>query len=183
MIETRLAAVSIDAGRLIGYASVYGPLSEDLGGFRERVAPTAFERSLESGSDVRALVNHDSTLVLGRRQSGTLLLQSDQRGLLVTIRPPETQYASDLLRLIERGDVSQMSFGFHVRRDSWEQAGHGRTRVLEDVDLVEVSVVTIPAYPDTSVAIRSRDRWSRHLERVARVRALVAGGFRYAGSR
>lgn len=179
-IERRASGqVSTDSGRMVGYASVYGPLSEDLGGFRERIAPTAFTRSLESQADVRALVNHDSTLVLGRRSAGTLRLTSDSTGLRVEIDPPNTTYAGDLRELISRGDVSQMSFGFFVRQDEWTTENDTRVRIVRDLDLVEVSVVTIPAYPDTTIALRSRDRWEqelalqRHLrERMIRVTTL-----------
>ena len=156
-----LSTVSSDAGRLMGYASVYGPLSEDLGGFRERISPAAFTRTLEDKSaDVRALINHDSSLVLGRRSAGTLKLNTDKNGLGVEIYPPDTSYAKDLLALIERGDVNQMSFGFIVRADEWTIEETVRVRTVTDVELIEVSVVTIPAYPDTTVAIRSRDQWS-----------------------
>lgn len=156
-----LSTVSSDFGRLIGYASVYGPLSEDLGGFRERISPQAFTRTLEDKSaDVRALVNHDSSLVLGRRSAGTLKLNTDKNGLGVEIYPPNTSYAKDLHLLIERGDVNQMSFGFIVRADEWTIEETVRVRTVTDVELIEVSVVTIPAYPDTTVAIRSRDQWS-----------------------
>lgn len=161
-IERRgIGTLSSDAGRLMGYASVYGPLSEDLGGFRERIAPQAFTRTLEdSKADVRALVNHDSSLVLGRRSAGTLKLSTDKNGLGVEIYPPDTSYAKDLRMLIERGDVNQMSFGFIVRADEWTIEETVRVRTVTDVELIEVSVVTIPAYPDTTVAIRSRDQWS-----------------------
>lgn len=156
-----LSTVSSDAGRLTGYASVYGPLSEDLGGFRERIHPDAFARTLDDASaDVRALVNHDSSLVLGRRSAGTLRLGTDRTGLSVEITPPDTTYARDLRALIERGDVNQMSFGFIVRSDEWTIEEKTRVRTVMDVELIEVSVVTIPAYPDTTVAIRSRDMWS-----------------------
>lgn len=156
-----LSTVASDAGRLTGYASVYNSLSEDLGGFRERISPAAFTRTLDDTSaDVRALVNHDSSLVLGRRSAGTLRLSTDKNGLGVEIYPPDTSYARDLRMLIERGDVNQMSFGFIVRADEWTIEETVRVRTVTDVELIEVSVVTIPAYPDTTVAIRSRDQWS-----------------------
>lgn len=181
IIERRASgSLSSTAGKLVGYASVYGPLSEDLGGFRERIAAGAFKRTLDSRSDVRALVNHDSTLVLGRRSAGTLSLTSDSTGLRVEIDPPNTSYANDLKELIGRGDVSQMSFGFFVNRDEWIIENEARVRIVHDVDLIEVSVVTIPAYPDTTIALRSRDRWEREQEllrhlRERRIRVIELG--------
>lgn len=165
-----------DARKLVGYAAVYAPeLSEDLGGFREQIAPTAFTRDLERGADVRALINHDSNFVLGRTTNGTLRLSSDARGLRVEIEPPDTSYGRDLKTLVERGDVSQMSFAFLVRDggDSWSRAEDGtRLRTLTDCELIEVSVVTIPAYPTTQIALRSRDLWSARQCRSQRERVL-----------
>lgn len=150
--------VQADAGRVIGYAAVFGPLSEDLGGFRERVDSRAFDQSLSSGKDIRALVDHDSAKVLGRSSNQTLRLSTDGHGLRVEIDLPSTTYAADIRALLERGDVSQMSFGFllHAGGDKWERSADGsRLRTLLSVDLVEVSLVSIPAYPDTSAAVRS----------------------------
>lgn len=151
--------IKAEAGRIIGLAAVYGPFSEDLGGFRERVHPDAFRKSLEDGRDIRALVDHDTAKVLGRRSADTLRLSSDDQGLRVEILLPDTSYARDLAVLMERGDVSQMSFAFTLgpKGDRWDGRGDDglRIRTLMDVDLVEVSVVTIPAYPDTSAALRS----------------------------
>lgn len=150
--------VQADAGRVIGYAAVFGPLSEDLGGFRERVDRQAFNRSLQSGKDIRALVDHDSAKVLGRSSNQTLRLAADDHGLRVEIDLPNTTYAADIRALLERGDVSQMSFGFLLSAggDKWERSADGsRLRTLLDVDLIEVSLVSIPAYPDTSAAVRS----------------------------
>lgn len=164
MMEKRAGATDLanQGNRLVGYAAVYGPLSEDLGGFRERVAPGAFRRDLESDRDIRALLDHDTAKVLGRRANGTLTLESDERGLRVDIRPPEgVTYSEDLKKLVARGDINQMSFGFMVRKDGdeWERMEDGtRLRILNDLELVEVSVVTIPAYPDTSVALRALHR-------------------------
>jgi HK97 family phage prohead protease len=154
--------MGLDSGKLVGYASVFGPLSEDLGGFRERIAPGAFNRTLQNkSSDVRALVNHDSTMVLGRRQNDTLQLSVDSTGLKVTINPPSTSYAADLMELVKRGDVSQMSFGFIVTPggESWGVEDGVKIRTVSDLELLEVSVVSIPAYPDTTVAVRGLGLW------------------------
>jgi len=136
-----------------GYAAVFNELSVDLGGFRERIAPGAFARSVGDG-DVRALWDHDSKFVLGRTRAGTLALAEDERGLAVEIRPPDAGWTGDLLTSMRRGDVDQMSFGFFVRRDKWLTEDGLTVRVLEDVDLFDVSVVTYPAYPQTSAEAR-----------------------------
>ena len=160
--ERRVAPVSAVGNRLVGYAAKYGMPSEDLGGFRERIAPGAFDQSISESTDIRALLGHDSTLVLGRRSAGTLRLLSDEIGLRVEIDLPDTTYANDLKTLVMRGDVSQMSFGFLVRPggDTWpgEMDNGLPLRMLTAVDLREVSVVAMPAYPDTSVALRSMPR-------------------------
>lgn len=157
-IEKRVSCelrLSSDSKKIIGYAAVYNRASEDLGGFIEYVRPGAFDRSLKSNPDVRALIDHDPSLILGRTLSGTLILESDTTGLKVTIDPPPTTYASDLLTVMQRGDVSQMSFAFTSAVDDWKLVDGQRTRDLIDLDLVDVSVVTYPAYPDTSVAVRA----------------------------
>jgi HK97 family phage prohead protease len=157
-IEKRVSCelrLSSDSKKIIGYAAVYNRASEDLGGFIEYVRPGAFDRSLKSNPDVRALIDHDPSLILGRTLSGTLILESDTTGLKVTIDPPPTSYASDLLTVMQRGDVSQMSFAFTSAVDDWKLVDGQRTRDLIDLDLVDVSVVTYPAYPDTSVAVRA----------------------------
>ena len=139
-----------------GYAAVFGQLSVDLGGFRERIAPGAFERSL-ADNDIRALWDHNSQYVLGRNRANTLELTEDEHGLAVRMRPPATTWAGDLLASMGRGDVNQMSFGFFVRQDEWiEDPDVGLVRVLRDVDLFDVSVVTYPAYPMTSAEARAR---------------------------
>jgi len=136
-----------------GYAARFDSLSDDLGGFRERVVRGAFARSIAE-DDIRVLWNHDSRIVLGRNRAGTLRLAEDQRGLLVTVKPPD--WADEHLETIRRGDVSGMSFGFRVVRDHWERDADGEVRVLEEVQLFEVSFATFPAYADTAVALRSR---------------------------
>lgn len=138
-----------------GYAAVFGQLSMDLGGWRERIAPGAFERSILD-NDVRALWDHNSMYVLGRNRAGTLSLAEDERGLAVEARPPVTTWAADLLASMKRGDVNQMSFGFYVKRDEWLDEDGILVRVLREVDLFDVSVVTYPAYPQTSAEARKR---------------------------
>lgn len=138
---------------IAGYAAVFGQLSVDLGGFRERVAPGAFGRSLED-NDVRALWDHNSQYVLGRNRAGTLTLEEDERGLAIEVETPGTTWAGDLLTSMRRGDVNGMSFGFIVRDEAWAEEDGILVRELRDVDLFDVSVVTYPAYPQTSAEAR-----------------------------
>ncbi|MBB4267599.1 HK97 family phage prohead protease [Roseospira visakhapatnamensis] len=150
-----------DAPRIVGHAALFDRLSEDLGGFRERIRPGAFADSLER-EDVRALFNHDPNVILGRNRAGTLRLGEDAEGLAIEIDPPDTQAARDLMVSIARGDVSQMSFGFIVRPggQSWEKDAEGRVlRTLTAVRLLDVSPVVFPAYPDTAVAVRAMTAW------------------------
>lgn len=142
-----------EPAKIVGYAAVYNTLSENLGGFREKIRAGAFSKTIEQG-DVRALFNHDSNLVLGRTKSGTLKLSEDETGLKIEIDPPDTQYAKDLMTSIQRGDVDQMSFGFTTIKDEWDQSTEPVTRTLVEVDLFDVSPVTFPAYPQTSVDVR-----------------------------
>ena len=147
-----------------GHAAVFEKLSEDLGGFREKIAPGAFANSL--AGDVRALFNHDANLVLGRTTAGTLRLSEDKKGLAVEIDPPDTETARHIMESMRRGDVTQMSFGFRTIKDQWERGAAGKpdTRTLLDVELFDVSPVTFPAYPQTDVAVRSLSEWRASLE-------------------
>lgn len=153
-VEVRGDSAAGDSPVIEGYAAVFNELSLDLGGFRERIAPGAFARSLGDGADVRALWDHDPKYVLGRNRAGTLALGEDERGLSVAIRPPGTGWAMDLVESMRRGDVDQMSFGFYVREDEWRDEDGVLVRVLRDVDLFDVSVVTFPAYVQTSAEAR-----------------------------
>jgi HK97 family phage prohead protease len=143
-----------------GYAAVFNQVSEDLGFFRETIMSGAFTDCLAAKPDVRALFNHNADLVLGRTKARTLSLEEDSKGLHFDCTPPDTQAARDLLTSIERGDVDQCSFGFYVRKQKWsEETGEdGETQLVRElhaIDLFDVSVVTFPAYPQTSVDLRS----------------------------
>lgn len=145
------------AGKFSGYAAVFGPLSNDLGGFVERIDPAAFDASLKGGKrDIRALFDHSTDKLLGRQSNGTLALSVDERGLRVEIDPPDgVSYVNDIRKLIARGDINQMSFGFYTEEDSWDFRTDGPAiRTLKKVELVEVSIVSIPAYNDTSIGLR-----------------------------
>jgi len=177
-----------DGKKLIrGHAAVFNS-ETDLGWFRERIAPGAFSESIGK-DDVRALFNHDENFILGRNKAGTLTMREDEQGLYVEIDPPDTQVARDLVTSIERGDISQMSFGFQTIKDSWETEENAAKdlRTLEKVKLWDVSPVTFPAYQETDVAVRSHDCWSQSQARPLKYKpfktallrrrlALIAGG-------
>ena len=148
-----------------GYAAVFNQESEDLGGFTEFIERGAFKEALKT-SDTRALFNHDSNYVLGRESAGTLTLKEDQEGLHMEITPPDTQFARDLMVSIERGDINQQSFGFTVETDEWTEKDKKVTRTIKKIArLYDVSPVTYPAYPDTTVAVRSLDKYKKTLDR------------------
>jgi HK97 family phage prohead protease len=136
-------AEASDNGRKIrGYGVVFNALSVDLGGFREIIAPEAIDRTLNEGLDVRALVDHDSSKVIGRTRSGTLRLRKDSRGLHIEVEPDEEiSYARDIMRAVARGDVSGMSFGFRVVDDSWNYDDKVPVRTVTDMRVSEVSIV------------------------------------------
>jgi HK97 family phage prohead protease len=144
---------------LHGYAAVYGVESHDLGGFRERIAPGAFSTVLDG--DVRALLNHDPSQVLGRSKSGTLRLFDEQRGLRFEVDLPDSPLGENVREAVRRGDIDGASFRFVVDRDSWD----GDLRTVESVrELKDVTVATFGAYPAASVELRTRDGAQRQEE-------------------
>jgi HK97 family phage prohead protease len=138
--------------RLSGYAAVFNDPSVPLP-FSERIAPGAFRKTLSETPDVRLLINHEG-LPLARTKNETLTLSEDEVGLRFDAELPDTSEARDLYTLIQRGDVDQMSFAFRVIRQKWNSDRTERT--LTEVSLADgdVSVVTYPAYPTTTVEAR-----------------------------
>ena len=144
-----------ESRKVTGYFAKFNSLSEDLGNFREKIAPGAFKRTLQANPDVRALVDHDWAKIIGRTSAGTLQLSEDATGLAFTVELPDTTYANDLRESMLRGDIDSCSFGFVCEKDSWEQRDGVRIRTLNDVNLLEGSIVALPAYQDTSAQLRS----------------------------
>jgi hypothetical protein len=148
-----------------GYFAVFNRETELWPGAYEEIAPGAFDNTLSN--DIRALINHETRLVLGRNKSGTLELRADNYGLWgrVKVNPNDTD-AMNLYERVKRGDVDQCSFGFNIVREDTEWRDDGSVKwTIREVDLHEVSVVTFPAYEDTGVAARQK-QVEEHRERL-----------------
>jgi uncharacterized protein len=141
---------------LEGYFAVYESETELFPGSFEIISKGAFDGTLTN--DVRALWNHNSQYVLGRTKNGTLELRTDDKGLFGRIKLPDTNYAEDLQKLIQKGYVDQCSFGFNILDEELEELASGGYRWrIKEIDLHEISVVTFPAYENTSVSARSKE--------------------------
>jgi HK97 family phage prohead protease len=160
-----------DAAPVIkGISPPFNSFSVDLGGFREVFAPEAFDHLIgrhrndpRGGLDVLALFNHDENQVLGRSTSGTLEINRTDKGLAYAITPPDTQLGRDVVTLLRRSDLTGASFAFSVAQggERWDQSGDGpATRTVTRVEnLFDISVVSRPAYPSSSAALRSLEAW------------------------
>lgn len=142
---------------LSGYIAVFNQMSDDFGGWKEKIAPGAFAESIKV-HDIRALWNHENDLVLGRNKAGTLELSEDETGLAFKVRPPDTTWFRDRVISLKRKDVTGSSFGFYTDLDEKSTEPDGtRIRILKKVTLVEVSPgVTFPAYPQASTEVNCR---------------------------
>lgn len=152
--------------KIEGYFAVFNSIYDIGAGMSEEVAPGAFSETLSG--DIRALVNHDTTLVLGRTSAHTLELREDTRGLWgsISINPNDTD-AMNLYQRVKRGDVSQCSFGFDILEEDTEIHENGDVHwTIKKVKLYEVSCCTFPAYESTNISARSEER-DRLLERKA----------------
>jgi hypothetical protein len=172
--------------RLRGYALKWDQKYQ-MFGFSESISREALKDA--DLSDVRALLNHDTNIVLGRTTAGTLRLRSDEIGLAYEIDLPDTQAGRDLAISVKRGDITQSSWGFSLNvneDDDWTRSDAGEHRTIKRVRRVwDVSPVTFPANPDTTVAKRSleaaKSEWQSQQEneekinqRSAQVRAILA---------
>ena len=140
-----------------GYFSVFNSIYELWAGATESVAQGAFSNTL--GNDVRCLIDHETRLVLGRNKAGTLELREDSHGLWgrVKINPNDVD-AMNLYSRVQRGDVDQCSFGFEIVKEDTDIREDGSVHwTIREVNLFEVSIVTFPAYEETSVAARKAE--------------------------
>ena len=161
--EIREVQLTRDANRpsITGYASVFFDGTERtefelFPGVRERVDPSAFDKTLSRGDDVRALFNHDPTQILGRSTSGTLRLRTDAIGLRYDVDLGESSIARDVAEHIQRRDVTGSSFAFLIREEDWETLESGvDIRTIKQADLFDVGPVTFPAYEGSSVELKS----------------------------
>lgn len=144
--------------KIEGYFAVFNSIYQIFDDLSESVAPGAFDDTL--GDDIRALINHDSSLVLGRNTAHTLDLRQDEHGLWgsITINPND-QDAMNLYARVQRGDVDQCSFGFDILSEDYDVREDGSVHwTIRKVRLYEVSVCTFPAYEETNVKARSAQR-------------------------
>lgn len=163
MSEKRAATLGAetreDGGLVLrGYAALYNTEAVIAGMFREKIAPGAFDEAV-GRDDVRALFNHDNNIVLGRTSSGDLRLTTDDRGLAYEIDiDPQDAEAVRVYRMVQKGKVSQSSFGFDIPSggQEWSEAARGEMplRIIRKARLFDVSPVTYPAYAETSVTAR-----------------------------
>lgn len=141
-----------------GYFAVFNSNYEIAEGMSESIAVGAFDNTLSD--DIRALINHDTTLVLGRTKAGTLQLRTDSHGLWghISINPNDSD-AMNLYNRVQRGDVDQCSFGFDILSEETDFREDGSVHwTIKEVKLYEVSPCTFPAYEETSIAARSKER-------------------------
>lgn len=166
MTQRRMRTVSTDFQtreegedlKIEGYFALFDSVYEMAPGLSESIAPGAFTKTLSG--DIRALTNHDTTLVLGRTKAHTLELREDSRGLWgsISINRKDAD-AMNLYERVKRGDVDQCSFGFDIRSEDTDIREDGSIHwTLREVDLYEVSCCTFPAYEETSISARSHER-------------------------
>lgn len=164
-----------EAPHIAGHFAVFDSVYEIGPGMSESIAPGAFSGTLSG--DIRALTNHDSTLVLGRTLAGTLELREDNAGLWadVTINPNDTD-AMNTWQRVKRGDVTQCSIGFDILREDTEIRPDGSTHwTIREVKLWEVSVCTFPAYEQTNISARAADRDAYKARQLAAWRERMKG--------
>ena len=168
-IDSEIRAVE-DSRNVDGYALLFNTTSRNLGGFVERIEPTALDDGVIENSDIMAVLNHDASrgiLARSRYGVGSLTLSVDEKGLRYTFDAPHTALGDECLEYLRRGDITQSSFAFAVKEDSWEKQGDGTyVRTIKKFDrLFDVSPVYEPAYFGTDVSCRSFEDFKAEEER------------------
>jgi HK97 family phage prohead protease len=155
--EIRKSGVDGKSRTIVGYAAKFGVLSQDLGNFREKLDAHCFDKCLASSPDVRCLFNHDTNQPpLGRTSSGTLRLSVNSTGLFYECDAADNQMTSDIIVSMERGDISQSSFGFTCSSDSWNQMPDGSiVRTVLEAEIFDVSPVNFGAYTQATSGVRA----------------------------
>lgn len=139
-----------------GYASVFNSRTNIDGWYEEEIAPGAFKESLSNNKDVRCLFNHHWSKVLGRFSAKTLTLEEDSKGLRFEVILPNTTDGNNLKESMSRGDINQCSFGFNITGQEEDYSGELPLFRITNVELWEVSIVSLPAYEDTEATLRSK---------------------------
>lgn len=144
--------------RIVGYALKFNVLSRDLGGYQERISPNALDGV--SLDDVVALFNHEPNLILARTSAKSLTLTVDATGLRYEFTAPNTTAGNDLVENVSNGNVSGSSFAFRAEETKWEEVGETYIRnIMKFKQIVDVSPVVFPAYPDATVGKRSLEEF------------------------
>lgn len=153
-VEIRAAADGEESRTVTGYGAVINSWSKDLGGFKERIVDGALDGTKKKDADIRALVGHDLSMIVGRTKSGTMKTSLDKKGLLTEVDVVRNAVGDGLLESIRRGDVDGMSVGFRILDDHWRMEGDLLVRDVLSADVIEVSYTAFPAYPETSAQVR-----------------------------
>jgi uncharacterized protein len=157
LTELKTRAEQDESMVIEGYFAIFNRETELWPGAYEEISPEAFNNTL--GNDIRALIDHETNLVLGRNKAGTLELKIDSHGLWGHIKiNPNDSDAVNLYERVKRGDVDQCSFGFNIGKEETDWRDDGTVKwIIKEIDLHEVSVVTFPAYEDTGVQARKAE--------------------------
>ncbi|MED3549966.1 HK97 family phage prohead protease [Cytobacillus praedii] len=163
--------------KITGYAAVFNSKASIGDYFEEIIEPGAFSRTLSENGDIRALFNHNWDHVLGRTKSGTLYLEEDERGLKFEIELPNTSVGRDLAESMARGDINQCSFGFWIDngKETWDYSVEPALRTIHEVELYEISVVSIPAYDDTEASLVRSKEIDRSVEQRFKILKQIKG--------
>jgi HK97 family phage prohead protease len=156
-VPVEIRATKSQANTIGGYAAKFNRMSQNLGGFKEQIAPGAFNRSASQGwPNVQARYNHEDNYMLGSTGGNSLRLHTDSEGLVYDIDLLDDDMSQRVYKLVERGDIRQSSFAFYADEDEWATDDTGfPMRTLNQVRLLDVAPVNSPAYLDTSVGLRS----------------------------